>query len=246
MTKQDKKRAVIFVAWGKEHLAEMRECIDKSPELAKYDLHLVTDTETADKQIHESVKGVTRVDFGYLGNKRKAVMFEYRPAGYNSYVFLDTDVFVMEDIGRGFDKAEKHGMAIAIAPIYSIGQDRCPDVIKQEGLPWDRCELYNSGVIFFDSRPEVEAVFEEWKRLASQYPKYKMDQPFLSFAIEKLNFNPYIFGRSWNFRRTEEHISGPVYIWHHPKYYPPKDINGSKTVRWLLRNVDSNALEKRK
>jgi len=124
---------------------------------------------------------------------------------------------VIDDISLGFEKAEKHGIAIAPAPHYSLADFRdFRQIMVAEGVTPKGQLVYNTGVIFAAlNRPEVRAVFDLTLQLARKYPdKVWNEQPYLSLAMELLNFNPYTLSPSFNHRAFGELISGSIRIWH--------------------------------
>ena len=87
---------------------------------------------------------------------------------------------------------------------------------------------YNAGVYFFIRRPDVEAVFGLYQEMAYELSDRlhyrnrvgkKADQPFLSFAMERLGFNPYTLSINYCYRGLDaEPACGDIRIWHshHP------------------------------
>ncbi len=236
-----KKRAVVFLAWGNRHIKQVFSCINKS-NLSGYSLILITDHST---KVPEKVPGleVVRAEFMHDGFLRKSELSVFSPKGYDSYLFLDTDTVVLEDISFGFEKAETHGIAMATATHYSLDHFwNAGDVMRKENLDASGQLQYNSGVMFFTLTDRVMNVFSHWRELAEWYHNemFDDDQSLLSIAMEKLDFNPYTLSRNYNYRYTEkripgEPISGVVRIWHsHSKV--PQDINAFDTP-WPPRSV---------
>jgi hypothetical protein len=136
----------------------------------------------------------------------------------------------LKDVTFGFKMAELHGMALAPAPHYSLEHFHSFDrVMTHVDVPTCGQYIYNSGVIFMCRRPDVIEVFQSWKKMGyhlSDETGYKRaDQPYLSLAIEKLQFNPYTLPPTYNYRaKVGEPICGEVFIWHRDQFAPP-DIN---------------------
>ena len=218
-----KRRAVVFVAWGDRFVAEVAACLERSPYLAEFDNYLITDLVTA-----VDIQGlqVVRVDFANEGLARKVEMVEHLPAGYDSYVFLDSDTTVIADLELGFRKAETHGMALAPAPHYSLDHFWGFDaVLRTEGIePMGQLQ-YNTGVVFFSLTDETRHVFDLWRTLTERHWNIVAnDQPYLSLAFEESGFLPYVLSISYNYRGFGEPISGIVRVWHSHGSMP-RDLN---------------------
>ncbi len=225
-----KNRAIVFMAWGKNHVKQVFSCIRKS-KLPGCAIILITDCST---DVPERVPGleIIRADFHHDGFLRKSELGVFIPKGYDSYLFLDSDTIVLEDISFGFDMAEKHGIAMATATHYSLDHFwGAGKVMRQEKMNASGQLQYNSGVMFFTLSDKVNSVFNQWRELAEWYRNemFDDDQSLLSIAMEKLGFNPYTLSRNYNYRYLEKRIpgdliSGVVRIWHsHGKV--PQDIN---------------------
>ena len=213
------KSAIIFLAWGERYINEVYQCLDNSPVIQNYDLFLITDEGSV---VSRSELNVIRADFQSQGLLRKTELIKYIPPGYDVFLLLDSDTIVLEDIGLGFSKAMKHGIAMAPAPHYSLDYFfGFGKVMKAEGMTTAGQLQYNTGVVFFNTSPTTLAVFEKWHLLAKKYQDVRgNDQPFFSLAMEQLDFNPYTLSISYNYRGYGEAISGIVRIWHSHKSMP--------------------------
>lgn len=218
--------AVLFFAWGNSYIRETEQCLLKSKPIHKYDLFLITDQETDVSAIEGWFLEIIRVSFESTGLIRKAELFSHLTNKYDSYLLLDSDTVVLEDISLGFEKASQFGIAAAPAFPYSLDAFfNFTEVMKKEGIQEKGQLQYNSGVIFFNNSPEVRAVMELWKTLALKHQKLlKNDQPYLSLAMEMLDFNPYTLPITYNYRGSGEAISGNVKIWH-SHHNMPSTIN---------------------
>jgi hypothetical protein len=234
--------AVLFFAWGDLYVRETEQCILKSKPIQQYDRILLTDQETDVSSIENSFTNVIRVPFESTGLIRKAELIDYLPQNYDSYLLLDSDTVVLEDIGLGFEKATEHGIAAAQCFPYTLEAFfNFANVMKKEGVPEKGQLQYNTGVIFFKNSPEVRAVMELWKSLALKHQKLtKNDQPYFSLAMEMLNFNPYTLPITYNYRGSGEHISGSVKIWH-SHHSMPATINKNRKA-WPPRRAYPLAL----
>lgn len=208
-------RAIVFFAWGSDWIQRAAECIRES-KLPDYPVFVVTDNATDTVGLPKNVE-VVRLVFGLLGKARKAEFFSRLPQKIGTALFLDADIRIIDDISLGFEKAEKHGIAIAPAPHYSLADFRdFRQIMIAEGITPLGQMVYNTGVIFATPhRPEVRAVFDLTLQLAQKYQdKVWNEQPHLTLAMELLGFNPYTLSPSFNHRAFGELISGPLRIWH--------------------------------
>ncbi len=147
------------------------------------------------------------------------------------------DTRIIGDVSLGFEKAARHGIAVAPAPNYNLGEyfgfagimaaigERAADQI-----------MYNAGVIFFQPRSTARQVLERWRDLcakvgaASDFPH---DQPFLTLAMDQLGFLPYVLSPLYNYRNLGEPAVGRVRLWH--SHLPvPDDVNVFKHA-WPAR-----------
>jgi hypothetical protein len=232
-----KKRAIIYLVWGEQFIRQVVASIASIQIVHCYPVFIITDKHTSIDCDLLNVN-VIRVDFKLNGYLRKCEMINHLPPNYDSYLFLDSDTIVLEDISLGFEKAEKFGIAIAAAPHYSLDHFlRFKEVMVREG-----CELkgqlqYNTGVIFFALKHQVVEVFRLWYTFARKYQHLKNDQPFFTLAMEHLGFNPYTLSRGYNYRHFGEIISGIVRIWHSHREMP-ENINIFDRA-WPPRRVEN-------
>ena len=139
------------------------------------------------------------------------------PPDWETVLFLDTDTQVLMDVSLGFDKAERHGVAMAPAPHYSLGDFRTfSDFMLRRGVEPRGQMIYNSGVLFMSlGFPGVRPVLQDALALARLEPQMRWgDQAHLSLAMEMAGFNPYTLSPSFNHRGFGELVSGDVRIWH--------------------------------
>lgn len=211
-----KRSAIVFMAWGQEHVEAVFNCIAASPFIAKHDVILVTDQMTDISDGDANRCAVIRADFELNGLLRKSELWEYLPKDYDVFLFLDSDIRVLDDISFGFNQALRHGVALSPAPHYSLDHFyKYGDIMAAENVGQFGQVQYNTGVIFFSNCPEVESLMREWKALSLRYAdRFKNDQPHFSLAMEKLGLNPYTLSISYNYRAFGDAISGVVRIWH--------------------------------
>ena len=164
----------------------------------------------------------------------KAGMLDLTP--FDETVFLDADTVVLGDLGFGFDKASRQGLACSIC--------ECPWARRYGGIDGDIVE-YNTGVLFFTK--DAKPVFDAWKarvrdidssivfRSGDGLARMPLnDQAGFAMAIEETGFNLFVLPYNWNFRpKWHKSWYGPLKIWH--DYEPvPEPIR--------QRNADQAAL----
>ncbi len=217
------KRAIVFLAWGEKAMNAIVRCLDESTAF-DYPVHLITDINTDTSVLPEDVI-ITITKFTIAGNRRKNALLRDLPPGFETVLFLDVDTIVLDDISLGFDMAEKFGIAMAPAPHYSLSHFRnFATIMEKEGVKPRGQIVWNSGVIFLSLKhPKVRPIFAEALHLAEKYEGTPWgDQPFLSLAMEKLDFHPYALSPSFNHRAFGELISGSIHIWHSYSDVPEK------------------------
>ena len=235
-------RAIVFFAWGAEYVERVAACIRES-RFPDYPIVVVTDTETNASGLPRSVE-VARLAFELSGKAKKAEFFGRVPEKFGTNLFLDADIRVIDDVSLGFEKAKKHGIAIASAPHYSLADFRdFRQIMIREGVTPLGQMIYNTGVIFATPhRQDVRAVFDQTLALAQKYrDKPWNEQPYLSLAMEALNFNPYTLSPSFNHRGFGELISGSIRIWHS---YEPLPRNAASLEKGYLHRHEKGKLVK--
>ena len=235
-------RAIVFFAWGTDYVERVAACIRES-RLPDYPIIVVTDTETSTSGLPSRVE-VVRLVFELSGKAKKAEFFGRVPEKFGTTVFLDADTRVIDDVSLGFEKAEKHGIAIAPAPHYSLADFRdFRQIMIEEGVQPLGQIVYNTGVIFATPhRQDVRAVFDRTLALAQKYRDNPWnEQPYLSLAMELLSFNPYTLSPSFNHRGFGELISGSIRIWHS---YEPLPGNAASLEKGYLHRHEKGKLVK--
>jgi hypothetical protein len=214
--------AIVFFAWGADYVKRVADCIRESS-LPPYPKIIMTDADADLAGLPPEVE-VAHCKCQLSGKARKTEFFVALPEQIETALLLDADTRVIGDISLGFEKAEKHGMAMVPAPHYSLADFRSfREVMLKEGVNPLGQIIYNSGVIFCTPhRPEVRAVFELALALAKKYHDREWsDQTYLSLAMELQNFNPCALSPSFNYRGFGELISGSIRIWHSYEPVPP-------------------------
>lgn len=146
----------------------------------------------------------------------KAAMADITP--FDETLFLDADTVVLGRLDYAFEKAAKHGIAVAIC--------ECPWGRRYPCIAGDVVE-YNAGIIFFTRA--AKPFFDLWNRLAKEVDSSILfhgdggqlqrmglnDQASFSMAMEAQPTPPFTLPMNWNFRPLW-HISwfGPIKIYH--------------------------------
>jgi hypothetical protein len=235
-------RAIVFFAWGAEYIDHVARCVRES-RLAEYPVFVSTDAVTDVGGLPPDIT-VVRRDCQFSGKVRKTELLTCLPEQIETALFLDADTRVIGDISLGFEKAERHGIAMVPAPHYSLADFRdFRQIMLSEGVMPLGQIVYNSGVIFFaPHRPDVRAVFDLTLALARKYPAAPWgDQTYLTLAMELLGFNPYTLSPSFNYRAFGELISGSIRIWHS---YEPVPRNAGSLEKGYLHRYEKGKLVK--
>lgn len=236
------RRSIVFLAWGKRFIGSVRLCIEESC-LPDCPILLITDHESDVTQLPPGVT-VLRKNLVFPGKLAKLELLAGLPDDLETVLVLDVDTRVIGDVSLGFEKAERHGVAIAAAPHYSLEDFRSfRSVMVREGVPPKGQMIYNSGVMFFAAnRPEVRAIFNLARDLAVKDDIAPWgDQPYVTLAMEIANFNPYTLSPSFNHRAFGELISGSIRIWHS---YTPVPAEAPDNSPGFLRRYENGGLVK--
>jgi hypothetical protein len=235
-------RAIVFFAWGTDYIERVGSCISES-RLPAYPIYLVTDATTDVAGLPPGIV-IVRRDCELSGKARKTELFACLPEQIETALLIDVDTRVIDDISLGFEKAEKHGIAIVPAPHYSLADFRdFRQAMLKEGVMPSGQIIYNSGVIFcVPHRSDVRAVFDLTLTLARKYQDAVWsDQTYLSLAIELLSFNPHVLSPSFNYRAFGELISGSIRIWHS---YEPLPRNAGSLEKGYLHRYEKGRFVK--
>lgn len=214
-------RAIVFMAWGADYIEHVASCLRES-QMPPYPVYVITDHTSPTDSLPADVT-VIRREFAFGGKLAKVELLAGLPEHLEIVLFLDVDTRVLADVSLGFEKAERHGLAMAAAPHYSLENFRdFGKVMDRERVPRRGQLLYNSGVIFFDARdPGVRAVFDLACEIASRDDIAPWgDQTYITLAMEILGFNPYTLSISFNHRAFGELVSGSLRVWHSWKPVP--------------------------
>ncbi|GAB3691582.1 hypothetical protein GCM10028857_29120 [Salinarchaeum chitinilyticum] len=144
---------------------------------------------------------------------------------FDRTLYLDGDTSVLKDISQMFEMLDRVDLAGSQAPIRPV--------VELETVPHSFTEL-NTGVLLFDSSPEVEEVFSDWRENLREQIEHGRPDAEVSIGGDSLDDIP--FGRyhgqppfreaiymndihvgilppEYNFRGLER-VFGPVYILH--------------------------------
>ena len=207
------ERAILLVGWGKKGTLAAERAAERLPQGLQYDVFIASDFRLSPQSEARRIE----VEFTMPSSLRKAeAISHYAPTGYKSIIYLDSDVTIFEDCSFLFEKAEKHGLALSIAPTYSLDEYRnFGEVMTREGVEHHGQLQYQAGVIVFTHKPKVKQVFEKWIELGRKHTDiWVRDQPHLSLAMEVVGFQPYVFSKNYNLRGTYEPVIGRVRGWH--------------------------------
>ncbi|HTW71644.1 MAG TPA: hypothetical protein VME47_17295 [Acetobacteraceae bacterium] len=222
------KRAIVYVAWGEPHVREAVTSA-RTAGLMKTDRLLITNAASRRFLPQDApFERVIEHAFQLPGQLAKSEMFALLPPEYGSFLFLDSDTYILLDVSLGFEKAEIYGIAAAQSAAYSL--EHFWGFASQAaalGVPPRDILQYNTGVIFFTRAPRAWAVMRKWHNLCTRAPCDATawgDQPYFAVAMEQLGFNPYTLSTAYNYRSFGELANGQIRIWH-SRAPPPDDVN---------------------
>jgi hypothetical protein len=228
-----RKRAILYLTWGDNQADKVGASVRES-RLPPCDVFWITDV------LPENPLPNVRVIQASFSLSRgclpKAELHRFVPSGYDSYLYLDSDTRVLADIDLGFELAEKTGLAMAQATIYSLDDyANAAQIMDAEGIPMKGQLLHNAGVIFFSLTPQVSTVLKDWEELALRYQaRCGSDQLLLALAMERQSLHPSTLPITFNYRAFGELISGKVRIFHSRRPVP-KDINRHAEFRRYVK-----------
>jgi hypothetical protein len=235
------KRAIVWFCWGERFVSEAADSA-RSAATIDADRVLITDAAGAEYADGSAVfTSIIQTQLLYTNNLDKSRLIDLLPDGYDTFLFLDSDVKIVGDLSLGFAKAERHGMAMAPAPNYNLAEFfNFARIMTELGTePADQM-MYNSGVIFFRLTPAVRQVLERWRDLCADVGaerNFPRDQPFLTLALDQLGFTPYVLSPLYNYRGLGEYAVGNIRLWHSHSA-PPPDLNAFEHAWPARRFID--------
>lgn len=240
------RRAIVYMAWGEKYIQQACQNA-RSASFMKIPIILITDSANrhlvAQNHPFNEIKVIEK--FRSYDMLSKSTIFDIAPQEYDSLLYLDTDTVIIKDISFGFEQAEKHGIALCPATSYCLPSHHdFHRIMLDSGLSNSSQLQYNAGVHFFTRRPDVEAVYNLYQKSAYELSRkfdYKnaagklTDQPFFTFAMELLGFNPYTLSINYCYRGIDAEIAcGDVFIWH--SHHPvPVEINNHDSYQGRRR-----------
>jgi hypothetical protein len=236
----NRRRAIVYLAWGPSYIEEAITSA-RTAAVVGVDRLLITNPESRSFLGSDApFESVIEHKFQLPGFLRKAEMVDLLPKQYDSFLFLDPDTYVLMDIDHGFESAERYGIAAAQAAAYSLEHFWGFDEVLG-GLKFNSRDIlqYNAGVLFFTRSPPAWAVMKKWQELCRAAVKEDAaplwgDQPYLTLAMELLQFNPYTLSVAYNYRNFGELAHGRIRIWH-SHMPPPPDVNEFDRFSWPPR-----------
>jgi len=227
-------RGITYVAWGK--CIQEAERSSASAQAFGVKTCLITNENYQGTAFNELIL-IPREQLSQNFN----IVNTYSLSPWSNTLWLDSDTLVVGELDFAFEMAELHGIAVVIAPHSSL-RGRC-----LEDIPADAPE-YNCGALWIDiTHPSTKNFGQEWKNITENYRKkgWWSDQTSLSYAIFKLNINPYVLPLNWNFRAFMNHEfpppifhtshgCGPIRIWH-SRTPVPNRFNVRTEEFWHLR-----------
>ena len=246
--------AVMFVGWGVKGVVAAEDAYRRIPPGFDYDCYIISDVETSQECQAINI----RVEFELPHFLRKAeAIVTHAPEGYDAVLYLDSDVTVISDLDLDFilAKSAQHGLAMSIAPTYSLDEFRgFSRIMQAEGVELQGQLQYQAGVIGFSDLPAARNVMKIWLALCVRHAEdWNNDQPLLSLALEISGFQPYVLSKNYNLRGIFEPVIGRVRGWHshspvpanlnsYSEPYPPR-LLAKDTLRPLRRfEIDRNWL----
>lgn len=223
------QRAIVYVAWGKQYVDEA-VISARTAAFTGIDRLLITNADSrAWLPPDAPFEQVIEHKFRLPGQLAKTEVVTLLPDRYESFLFLDSDTYVLLDISLGFEKAEAYGIAAAPAAAYSLEHfwGFAKELEAIGGVPARDILQYNTGAVFFTRLPRAWSVMRTWHALcAAAGPGAERwgDQPYFTLAMELLGFNPYTLSTAYNYRNLGELAHGQIRIWH-AHTPPPADVN---------------------
>jgi len=242
----ERRRVIAYVAWGEKYVLEA--CANAtSASFLNIPLLLVTNKDSAGFVPSDHPFSSVEVVESFRSDDMlfKSCIYEIIPERFDIVLYVDTDVTIIGDVSFGFEMAEKFGIALSPATSYCLPSHHdFRRVMIDQGLPDAGQIQYNAGVQFFARGLDVKSVYDLYQKSAYEFSeKYRYrnargnlsDQPFLSYALEKLGFNPYTLSINYCYRGLDaEPICGDIRIWH-SRYPVPEDINTCREQRGAKR-----------
>jgi hypothetical protein len=240
------KRAIVWFCWGERFISEAVDGA-RSAAAIEADRVLITDATGAKyADGNAAFTSIVQTQLIHANNLDKSRLIDLLPDGYETYLFLDSDTKIVGDVNLGFEKAERHGIAMAPAPNYNLAEFfNFARIMRELDVePADQM-MFNTGVIFFQLTVAVRQVLERWRDLCATVgvkDDFPRDQPFLNLALEQCGFTPYVLSPLYNYRGLGEYAVGNIRIWH-SHFAPPLDLNEFENAWPARRFTDGLRLD---
>ncbi len=193
--KSIQKLNFIYVATKKSYRDEVAQSIKQLRKVMP-DAKVTLFTDQPLERINDIDTKVIKQPF--YSNLDKVNALETIESEFN--LFLDTDVFVDEDLGHIKDVLDCYEIAIAHASYRG----------NKNGFP-----SFNSGFFAFRKCEKVNLILKEWKSIMNRKPKGTLDQKYLSQEIYKANASVLTLPPEYNLRGGQVCLmSGRVKVLH--------------------------------
>ena len=208
---------------------------------------LITDAEGATyANDNAAFTSIVPTQLIHANNLEKSRLIDLLPAGYDTFLYLDTDTKIVGDVSLGFAKAERHGIAMAPAPNYNLPEFfNFARIMRELGVePADQI-MYNTGVIFFQLTPRCAKCSNAGAicvRPSAPRTISRATSRFLILALEQCGVTPYVLSPLYNYRGLGEYAVGNIRIWH-SHFAPPPDLNEFENAWPARRFIDGMRLD---
>jgi len=224
-----KTKGAIWICWGSPNIQNLEKSVSSALKFGLSTCIISDGNQTDLPKVDHYIK---YAPVHFSSQDRVEQLLEH--SIFDLCVHLDSDTIITEDTSFGFEMAEKHGIALSIAPAsFASRWHEMPNE-----FPIDIIQ-YNCGVIFYDSKRDlIKILFEKWKENIKR-PLSRMacqDQPAFAAAIYELGINPFVLPKNWNFRPDFGDLNcfGPIKIWHSSQKFPDHLVKSNKF--WSLND----------
>lgn len=213
----DTTRGVVYVAIKEQRYQRYAA---RSAQSVKRHLKLPTVLFTNLEIPSENAKHFDKI-CDYTGHPRKFRSKIYHLSPFEETLHLDADTLVLANLDFGFEMMERFNFVCTISP-----DSRC----RFYGREFPR---YAPNVMFFKRCNAVNDLFDRWGKLMdSQRKEVECEDPFLSLACYKNEFNPHVLPLTWNYKPQwqPQLVHGTIRVWNSSEEVPI-DINQNTRLR---------------
>ena len=189
----DRSRGIIYSATGRRYVTEAISSAQSSLRFNRVP-HLIFN----DQIQSEKVEGIDFVKFETCGNAFLDKIRNISQTPFEQTIFLDTDTYVIANIGELFDLLQRFDIAAAHAPGYT----KCDDQGQSEAF-YD----FNTGVIPYRRADAVTKFLANWAQLCERWlksPPFRIagieDQPPFRRALWESSLAFYVLTPEYNYR----------------------------------------------